>query len=81
MPRYDGLRYDPPAPVAVVKLQSFAADRSIPDVQLLIDTGADITLLPSEAVSRLGVQPQPEARPANRLAEIKRRNRRPPKAG
>lgn len=55
MPRYDGQHYDPPAPVAVVTLQNLAADRTVADVELLIDTGADVTLLPKDAVARLGI--------------------------
>lgn len=58
MPRYDGARYDPPAPVARVGLRSFDGTHSIADVALLIDTGADITLLPRSAVERLGVTSQ-----------------------
>jgi hypothetical protein len=59
MPRYDAARYDPPAPVAIVSLRIPSGNASIGDVPLLIDTGADVTLLPRSAVSRLGVTPQP----------------------
>jgi hypothetical protein len=59
MPRHDAPRYDPPAPVAVASLRPSAGEGSVRDVLLLIDTGADVTLLPRSAVARLGVTPQP----------------------
>lgn len=55
MPRYDALRHDPPAPVASVTLRDTATGKSVSDVLLLLDTGADVTLLPRTAVERLGV--------------------------
>jgi hypothetical protein len=57
MPSYDALRYDPPAPVAEVILRDSTSGASLPDVRLLLDTGADITLLPRFAVERLGIKP------------------------
>jgi hypothetical protein len=60
MPRYDASRYDPPAPVAVVSLRPSGGGDLVRDVSLLIDTGADVTLLPRSAVARLGVMPQPD---------------------
>jgi len=58
MPRYDGSRYDPAAPVAMVSLRQSGGGTSIGDVSLLIDTGADVTLLPRWAITRLGVAPE-----------------------
>jgi hypothetical protein len=58
MPSYDALHYDPPAPVANVVLRA-AGGATVPDVQLLLDTGADATLLPRSAVARLGISPDP----------------------
>src|SRR6266568_9035447 len=58
MPSYDALRYDPPAPIAQVTLRA-ANGATVPDVLLLLDTGADITLLPRSAVARLGINPDP----------------------
>lgn len=61
MPRYESARYDPPAPVAEVGLRR-AGDPGPPPVtgvRLLIDTGADVTLLPRAALAPLGLQPQP----------------------
>lgn len=52
MPTYDASQ-DPPAPVARVTLRH-PNGKTISDIPLLIDTGADITLLPRTAVERLG---------------------------
>src|SRR5438477_348093 len=57
MPSYDASRYEPPAPVAVVGLRKSGGGDAVNNVSLLIDTGADITLLPRWAITRLGVTP------------------------
>lgn len=57
MPDYEVLHFDPPAPVARVILRHPDNGTTVSDVQLLLDTGADITLLPRGAVERLGVLP------------------------
>lgn len=56
MPKYDPSRYDPPAPVAEVTLRDATNGALLPNVLLLLDTRADITLLPRDAVERLGVK-------------------------
>jgi Aspartyl protease len=58
MPSYDALRYDPPAPSAQVSLRA-ANGVTVDDVLMLLDTGADTTLLPRSAVTRLGITPDP----------------------
>ena len=55
MPTYDASHFDPPAPVAYVTLRNPHSGVTVSDVQLLVDTGADVTLLPRTAVERLGV--------------------------
>jgi hypothetical protein len=57
MQDYDAAQYDPPAPVVSVTLrsQTVAADEST--CVLLLDTGADITLLPRRAVEGLRETP------------------------
>jgi hypothetical protein len=56
MPAYhDGLFY-PPAPVAVAKLRNPDSGVTFDDVLFLIDSGADVTLLPESVVKSLGVQ-------------------------
>ena len=57
MTSYDALNYDPPAPIAEVALRDLATGAMVANVLLLIDTGADTTLLPRIAVERLGVKP------------------------
>ncbi|MGN6368382.1 MAG: retropepsin-like aspartic protease [Phycisphaerae bacterium] len=59
MPNYDGLHYNPPAPVVHVTLREISSGALLPNVPLLIDTGADTTLLPKNALQRLGVQSLP----------------------
>jgi hypothetical protein len=58
MPSYDTLHYDPPAPIAQVILRA-ANGATVPDVLLLLDTGAGTTLLPRSAVARLGISVDP----------------------
>jgi hypothetical protein len=55
MPSYDASHFDPPAPVARVRLRNPQSGATVSDVLLLMDTGADITLLPRTAVEQLGV--------------------------
>ena len=55
MPSYDAAHFDPPAPVARVILRNPHSGATVPDVLLLVDTGADVTLLPQIAVESLGV--------------------------
>jgi predicted aspartyl protease len=56
MPAYDAKQFDPPAPVAYVTLRHHATGVSISDVPMLLDTGADVTLLPREIIEQLGVE-------------------------
>ncbi len=55
MPGYDSSHFDPPAPIVQVTLHAPESGATISDVSLLLDTGADVTLLPRTAVERLGV--------------------------
>ena len=55
MPSYDASHFDPPAPVAQVMLRNPHSGATVSSVLLLMDTGADITLLPRTAVEQLGV--------------------------
>jgi Retroviral aspartyl protease len=57
MPAYEADHFDPPAPIAHVTLRHPATGASISDVPLLMDTGADVTLLPREIIRQLGVVP------------------------
>ena len=62
MANYNAAQFDPPAPVAQAKLRDPNNDARIAEVPLLMDTGADITLLPRAAVEWLGVSPLPGQR-------------------
>jgi hypothetical protein len=44
MPDYDGEQFDPPAPLAKVLVRTPDHTASIPDVAMLIDSGADVSL-------------------------------------
>jgi len=55
MPEYDGAHFDPPAPVVLAALRCVESGAMIQGVELLLDSGADITLLPQSAVAQLGV--------------------------
>jgi hypothetical protein len=60
MPAYDALLFTPPAPVASVILRNPADGEGVPDVPMLLGSGADVTLIPRECVSRLGVPIEPD---------------------
>jgi hypothetical protein len=53
MPAYDDDGFAPAAPVARVLLRHPESGESIADVPMLIDSGADATLLPKSAVESL----------------------------
>jgi hypothetical protein len=55
MPAYDDARFDPPAPVSLVAFRSLSNGRRVNDVPMLLDSGADITLVPQIVVERLDV--------------------------
>lgn len=52
MPAYDATRFDPPAPLALVNVKSDLGI-VIRDVPMLLDTGADVSLLPRSHVASL----------------------------
>ncbi len=62
MPAYDANQFDPPAPVASVAVRSRQSGVTFSNVMMLLDSGADVTLLPQTAVEQLGVLPIPEQR-------------------
>ncbi len=52
MPSYEAERFAPPAPVARVTLRG--SDRtSVTDVPMLLDTGADVSMVPRAAAEKL----------------------------
>ena len=61
MPDYDAENFEPPAPVAYVTLRNPATGVLLSNVPMLIDTGADATILPATAVEQLGVFPEEDS--------------------
>jgi hypothetical protein len=59
MPQYDAGRFKPPAPVAKVEVWTRDREKSAYDVSMLIDSGADLTLIPRKCVDELGLCDEP----------------------
>jgi predicted aspartyl protease len=59
MQAYNAERFDPPAPLALVTVISERLGMVIHDVPMLLDTGADVSLLPRSHVEALA---SPDAR-------------------
>src|SRR3954449_7449405 len=59
MQAYDAARFDPPAPLALVTVKSEPVGIIIRQVPMLLDTGADVSLLPRSQVAALA---SPDAR-------------------
>lgn len=55
MTAYDGTLFNPPAPLARVVIRHPSSGATVADVPMLLDTGADVTLLPQAFVEKLGV--------------------------
>ena len=61
MPAYDAIRFSPPAPVASVTFRNMATGASASGVPMLLDSGADVSLVPRQVVLVLGVSMDPAA--------------------
>jgi predicted aspartyl protease len=55
MPAYDASRFVPPAPFALVVIRHPDHAGGVADVPMLIDSGADATLLPRSSVASIGI--------------------------
>ena len=55
MPTYDATQFEPPAPLARVILRNPDTGTAWSDVPMLLDSGADVTLIPQTTVKVLGV--------------------------
>jgi len=55
MPAYDGERFFPPAPVALVTLRNAKTKAAASSVPMLLDSGADATMVPEQTVASLGI--------------------------
>src|SRR4051794_21199079 len=60
MPTYDSARFNPPAPLAHVTLRNRDTGATQATVPMLMDTGADVTLLPRTATDQLGATADPD---------------------
>ncbi len=60
MPAYDDQFFNPPAPLARVTLRKSEGDNAVTDVPMLIDSGADVTLVPQQSVTLLGATVAPD---------------------
>lgn len=57
MPAYDSSFLRPPGPLAKVRVRAPNSGAQIADVAMLIDSGSDLTLLPTAIVEQLGLDP------------------------
>lgn len=55
MPNYDEFSFNPPAPIAIVTLKNLENNIEISNVPMLIDTGADATLIPLAYAEKLNL--------------------------
>jgi hypothetical protein len=60
MPEYDATHFSPPAPIARVSLIHPKTDQTVQDVPMLLDTGADVSLVSAETLRALGIEMLPE---------------------
>jgi hypothetical protein len=62
MPNYDSRSFSPPAPLALVVLRYPESGAVRRDVPMLLDTGADVSLLPRASIAGLGIVPAEDER-------------------
>jgi len=55
MPAYDPRLFSPPAPVATVIVRHQESGVKVTDVPMLLDLGADVTLIPRTSAELLGL--------------------------
>jgi predicted aspartyl protease len=55
--RYESDGFDPAAPIARVDWKNLETGSIISDIRMLVDTGAESTLVPRSVVSQLGLVP------------------------
>lgn len=60
MPAYDEVGFDPPAPLARVSLRNPHNAEAVPDVPMLVDSGADVTLIPTTFAVQIGLHADAE---------------------
>ena len=62
MPAYDGTQFEPPAPLARVILRNPVTGATRSDVPMLLDSGADVSLVPQSVAGLLGAAAIPDRR-------------------
>ena len=55
MPAYNSSNFRPPAPVALVTFRSPASNATVSNVPMLLDTGADVSLVPRDSIANIAV--------------------------
>ena len=60
MTAYETIQFEPPAPIAHVTLRNPNTGVEWSDVPMLLDTGSDVTLIPTEVLSLLGISTIPD---------------------
>ncbi len=60
MPTYNNTDFRPPAPFASVEFKNQLSGATVMDVPMLIDTGADVTIVPRWVIDRLGMGAESE---------------------
>jgi hypothetical protein len=60
MATYDDHFFNPPAPVARVMLRDSTNGKTVSQVPMLLDSGADVSLIPQQSVTLLGVSVEPD---------------------
>lgn len=60
MPKYDATHFSLPAPITHVSLLHPHTGQAVEAVPMLLDTGADVTLVPMETLRALEVETLPE---------------------
>lgn len=55
MPAYDARWFDPPAPAAEVSVRNPQTGTTLSDVPMLLDSGADVSLIPRSYIEQLGL--------------------------
>jgi hypothetical protein len=62
MPAYDSRHFDPPAPLARVILRGLDGRQTVSNIPMLIDSGADVTLIPRKTTVALNLNLDPKKR-------------------
>lgn len=49
--------FDPPAPTARITIRNLETEKRLTDVEMILDTGSDISLLPLASIKAIGATP------------------------